>query len=113
MKYLIATEVICQDSYSEVDYAVLEVDQELIDRLKRYLEIVKRTPEISSASFDADFTITKSDLNDLVPGLVKGSYHCFPTDIDLFDEALDTLDLDRYECHKLVIWKNTFLSKSY
>ena len=100
MKYLIATEVICQDSYSEVDYAVLEVDQGLIDRLKKYQSIVRANPEIVSANFrEACFTFTKADLANKFPELKldKEDFGTRPTNIDLSQEVLGSLDLDPYE----------------
>ncbi len=122
MVYLI-THIEPTDEFDNTCYGILEVTQELIDRLRIYASITKDTPRAKSISFDENcFDFTDSDLEKEFPeiasdieGLGEGQFFC--TSIDLSSDALyEHMDMPKVVCHVVRICSDsssTFTFSAY
>lgn len=122
MVYLI-THIDPTDEFDATCYGILEVTQELIDRLRIYGSITKDTPRAKSINFEENcFDFTDSDLEKEFPeiapnieNLEEGQFFC--TTIDLSSDILyDRMDMPKVNCHVVRICRDspsTFTFSAY
>lgn len=113
MVYLI-THIDPTDEFDTTCYGILQVTQDLIDRLRIYSSITNATPRAKYVVFEEDcFEFSDSDLEIEFPEIALaiaslGEGHFFCTSIDLSSDILhDRMDMPKVNCHAVKVYANT------
>jgi hypothetical protein len=113
MVYLI-THIDPSDEFDNTCYGILQVTQDLIDRLRIYSSITNATPMAKYVVFEEDcFEFADSDLEIAFPEIALSiaslrEDESFRTILDLSSEILhDQMEMPEANCHAVRVYGNT------